>query len=127
MPSFYDMSIENHPMNRLLYIYICRVYGLKINITDASPTLFLKEYSLCIHEIFYLFVTFSVDGNWTMWSPYSACSKPCGQGIRTRTRYCTNPRPLNGGNECMGAGSDQTNCKLDDCPRNYITIILLII
>ncbi|CAG2208451.1 unnamed protein product [Mytilus edulis] len=68
------------------------------------------------HSGCYLDIKCPVDGNWTMWSPYSACSKPCGQGIRTRTRYCTNPRPLNGGNECMGAGSDQTNCKLDDCP-----------
>lgn len=72
--------------------------------------------TLVQHSSCYLDIKCPVDGNWTMWSPNSACSKQCGQGIRTRTRYCTNPRPLNGGNDCIGSSTDQTNCKLADCP-----------
>lgn len=57
-----------------------------------------------------------VDGNWTMWSPYSACSKPCGVGLRERSRSCTNPRPRNGGNDCFGPDKEQISCELEICP-----------
>ena len=59
----------------------------------------------------------SVHGNWTMWSPYSRCSKACGPGIRTKTRSCTNPRKAHGGNDCYGVKINQTDCNLQDCPR----------
>lgn len=57
-----------------------------------------------------------IHGNWTMWSPYSTCSKACGPGIRTKTRSCTNPRKAHGGNDCYGVKINQTDCNLRDCP-----------
>merc|ERR1719369_436874 len=44
-----------------------------------------------------------VDGNWSKWGPWSACSN----GGRTRTRRCDNPPPSGGGKNCPGL-SDET-------------------
>ena len=41
-----------------------------------------------------------VDGQWTEWSPWGYCDQSCGEGIRIRTRDCSNPRPENGGQKC---------------------------
>ncbi|KAF8386635.1 adt-1 [Pristionchus pacificus] len=57
-----------------------------------------------------------VDGNWAEWTGWSPCSDACG-GHSSRTRYCTNPRPTNGGNQCFGPDfelqpcADLPNCK----------------
>ena len=42
-------------------------------------------------------------------SAFSACSKTCGGGIRTRT--CTNPEPRNGGRGCVGKSQETCNTK----------------
>ncbi|MCJ8731197.1 hypothetical protein PDJAM_G00196670 [Pangasius djambal] len=47
-----------------------------------------------------------VDGNWSCWSEWSACS---GQ-TKKRTRQCTNPVPRNGGGSCQGIHEDSTDC-----------------
>ncbi|XP_038045102.1 SCO-spondin-like [Patiria miniata] len=41
-----------------------------------------------------------VNGNWTMWTPWSECDHSCGGGIQYRLRTCTNPPPKNGGLSC---------------------------
>ncbi|XP_072543713.1 complement component C8 beta chain [Salminus brasiliensis] len=48
----------------------------------------------------------AVDGNWSCWSEWSACS---GQTKR-RTRQCTNPAPQNGGVPCRGVREETTDC-----------------
>ncbi|KAK1797435.1 hypothetical protein P4O66_008812 [Electrophorus voltai] len=48
----------------------------------------------------------TVDGNWSCWSEWSACS---GQTKR-RTRHCTNPVPQNGGVACPGPLEESTDC-----------------
>ena len=35
-----------------------------------------------------------VDGQWSLWSPWTACSTPCGPGERQRMRSCTRYLPL---------------------------------
>ncbi|XP_031556840.1 uncharacterized protein LOC116293538 isoform X2 [Actinia tenebrosa] len=59
-----------------------------------------------------------MQGNYTEWSAWSKCSKPCGEGERFRTRNCTNPPPAWGGLDCRFEGNDreQENCKIRDCP-----------
>jgi len=52
-----------------------------------------------------------VDGGWSKWT---ACSKACGNGTRTRT--CTNPRPQYGGKSC--SGRNNTWCIVKHCPVN---------
>ena len=44
----------------------------------------------------------SVDGNWSDWSRWSYCDKPCGKGVRLRRRNCDSPKPENGGADCLG-------------------------
>jgi len=46
----------------------------------------------------------AVDGAWSSWS---ACSKICGGGQKTRT--CTNPAQANGGKECQGDSTEDCN------------------
>ncbi|XP_052813120.1 thrombospondin-2-like [Mya arenaria] len=57
-----------------------------------------------------------VDGQWAEWSTWSVCPVTCGNGTRTRTRLCSNPAPVHGGDDCMGNGTDITTCVLDPCP-----------
>lgn len=57
-----------------------------------------------------------MDGNYTNWSGFSPCSVSCGEGMKTRTRSCSNPRPQHGGDHCQGDPSDTQNCFLRHCP-----------
>ena len=58
-----------------------------------------------------------VDGNYTTWSNWTACSATCGEGTTTRTHSCTNPPPLHGGKDCTEIGSniEIQPCKNQDC------------
>ncbi|XP_038063563.1 A disintegrin and metalloproteinase with thrombospondin motifs 6-like isoform X2 [Patiria miniata] len=58
----------------------------------------------------------SVNGGWSPWSPFGACSVTCGGGQRTRTRTCTNPTPQNGGLPCFGSGTSSQVCNTQACP-----------
>ncbi|MDP3900083.1 MAG: MopE-related protein, partial [bacterium] len=57
-----------------------------------------------------------VDGDWTIWSTWSACSVACGGGTQDRTRACTNPAPSNGGADCAGAAAESQACNTQVCP-----------
>ncbi|XP_065641710.1 fibrillin-1 isoform X2 [Hydra vulgaris] len=56
-----------------------------------------------------------VNGGWTQWTPWSLCSQPCQNGVKTRYRSCTNPVPKNGGLPCNGSNTDKIPCFLDKC------------
>ncbi|XP_013411289.1 uncharacterized protein LOC106174328 isoform X4 [Lingula anatina] len=58
-----------------------------------------------------------VDGNWGPWLAWSACSKSCESGTRTRSRVCNNPAPANGGATCPGDSSEMENCNTQQCIR----------
>lgn len=55
------------------------------------------------------------DGAWTQWNSWSECSKTCSNGIRFRTRSCTNPAPQFGGKNCKGDHHETKKCHLADC------------
>ena len=59
---------------------------------------------------------FPVDGGWSSWTTWSACSATCGGGVRTRTRNCTSPAPANGGAPCAGDGAQSLGCHDYGCP-----------
>lgn len=69
-----------------------------------------------------------MQGNYTEWSAWSKCSKPCGEGERFRTRNCTNPPPAWGGLDCRFEGNDreQENCKIKDCPGKLFALVITI-
>lgn len=55
------------------------------------------------------------DCRWYDWSPWSYCSKSCGQGWKSRKRTVA-LQPRHGGLECDGASEDFDHCNEVDCP-----------
>ena len=58
---------------------------------------------------------YSGDGVWSEWSPWSTCSKTCGDGKMTRQRKCDSPPPAFGGAYCAGNESASIYCKQAEC------------
>ncbi|XP_065552177.1 A disintegrin and metalloproteinase with thrombospondin motifs 13 isoform X5 [Lathamus discolor] len=56
-----------------------------------------------------------VHGQWSGWSPLSSCSRSCGGGVAIRQRFCNNPRPAFGGQECHGASIQVEMCNTQAC------------
>ena len=63
-----------------------------------------------------------IDGGWTAWSQWSACSASCSEGVggsfsgvRSRKRSCTNPPPSPDGALCEGATVQTMVCSVQ-CP-----------
>jgi hypothetical protein len=56
-----------------------------------------------------------VDGDWSLWSEWSECSRTCGGGIRRSLRSCTNPEPKNGGKLCKGDRIRYESCNSHSC------------
>ena len=59
---------------------------------------------------------FTVDGGLSDWSEWGLCTQTCGTGEEQRTRTCTNPTPLYGGNDCVGSLTDVQPCNTQQCP-----------
>ena len=71
--------------------------------------------------------TFSaVDGGWSLWTPYSDCSRTCGVGSQERTRECNAPAPENGGKDCEGESRERKTCSEAPCESKLEIIITTI-
>ncbi|XP_032380766.1 hemicentin-1 isoform X2 [Etheostoma spectabile] len=57
-----------------------------------------------------------VDGKWSSWVSWGACSVSCGGGTRQRTRLCASPAPQHGGRQCEGNDVYIDFCNSDPCP-----------
>ena len=74
-------------------------------------------------NVYYCIIWFvSVDGAWSEWHQWGACSIPCGgSGTRMRFRTCTNPEPQYGGNACEGDLSENGECGTESCNGELVT------
>ena len=70
---------------------------------------------------------FTVDGGYSDFGDWSACSADCGRGTQTRTRTCTNPAPAHGGADCVGDSSEARECNTHACPGNVLWLLSSIV
>ena len=61
----------------------------------------------------FVLCSFSVDGSWSTWTPWTSCSQSCGPGSTTRTRSCSAPKA--GGKPCLGKGQEVQDCETRKC------------
>ncbi|XP_052700326.1 coadhesin-like isoform X2 [Crassostrea angulata] len=59
-----------------------------------------------------------VNGGWSRWHTQSKCSVSCGGGVKVQVRYCDNPPPRSGGQQCSGVSTQSVPCKTRLCPVN---------
>ncbi|XP_053407365.1 uncharacterized protein LOC123547104 [Mercenaria mercenaria] len=57
----------------------------------------------------------AVDGTWSGWSLWEACSTTCDVGIQRRHRNCSNPVPLGNGRQCLGLDNEHRLCMSGSC------------
>ncbi|XP_031571626.1 SCO-spondin-like isoform X2 [Actinia tenebrosa] len=57
-----------------------------------------------------------VNGSWSIWTPWEACSVTCGGGSQSRNRTCSNPPPSFGGLDCTGVNKETRKCGTKYCP-----------
>ena len=67
------------------------------------------------------YLLLAVDGGYTNWSEWEACSVTCGGGSQKRSRTCTNPPPSGDGQTCLqqslGPAEETQECNAKDCRK----------
>ena len=71
----------------------CYIYYLKY--LYYSPHLYIILPSLIFFSLLI------VDGLWSQWSIFGACTKNCDGGQQIRSRLCNSPMPESGGLHCL--------------------------
>ena len=62
-----------------------------------------------------------VDGGWSAWDTWTACSHTCGTGHQYRWRSCGSPSPAHGGKPCGGNKTEKRQCVVRSCPGRVLT------
>ncbi|XP_033637175.1 SCO-spondin-like [Asterias rubens] len=70
----------------------------------------MKEYTTCNTH------TCPIHGGYSLWTPWSQCTKSCGGGQTQRTRQCDSPAPSLDGNPCVGTTIEKRLCSAFYCP-----------
>lgn len=66
----------------------------------------------CYFEHHFLCEDVPINGNWSEWTTWSACSVTSGDGSQSRFRSCDSPPPSNGGTDCMGVNTEDKFCNI---------------
>lgn len=56
-----------------------------------------------------------IDGGFAEWGEFGECDKPCGGGVKKKTRACSNPYPQFGGKQCEGQALITEACNIKPC------------
>ncbi|CAH1800919.1 unnamed protein product [Owenia fusiformis] len=67
--------------------------------------------------------SYNVNGSWSAWSFWSACSKLCDDGTQLRHRSCDWPETANDGAPCKGPTLEQRSCKQQPCAECSTLIV----
>ena len=59
----------------------------------------------------------TVHGGWSDYGDWGECE--CKTGTESRTRRCTNPAPLHGGDTCEGDANEMRNCNTVSCNNSH--------
>lgn len=81
-------------------------------------TVLVKSERAIRNDPFFLW-SILVDGNFTEWGAWGACSQTCGNGTQIRLRNCTNPPPAHGGLDCVGERNQSQECYTGPCPGRF--------
>ena len=57
-----------------------------------------------------------IDGGFSEWGAWTACSTNCGDGVKHRYIFCSDPYPMYGGASCEGDMVEQMSCNDGSCP-----------
>ena len=96
-------------MDLSLTDFISVIIGRNINSFYCTKWTVADTLVLCYFEI-------PVDGGWSAWTDWGACTVTCGTGSQERIHTCTNPPPANGGVICSGVPAETQPCATDPCP-----------
>ena len=66
---------------------------------------------------YYVCIIYIVDCQWNSWGSYSACSKTCGGGTKTKSR--TKSVDENSTGSCSGSSTSTTGCNAQECPGKF--------
>ena len=133
---YYTLSLslsklcQNHERCERLYGLLERIIK-KINSKDGVKSVNQSSINISCLSLIRLFswqigpfLTFfdaifscAVDGGWSNFGYWSACSARCGGGIQKRRRTCTNPPPSNGGKCCNGDNLEVKLCNTKPCGK----------
>merc|ERR1712179_420155 len=84
---------------------------------DDSGEMIPEKWGICAY---YCDIYEPVDCVWGDYGKWSACSKSCGGGEKTRSRAKATEK-VNGGHECLGEATQTESCNEDACPdSNWI-------
>ena len=100
-------------------IYTALVKLVKIFFNSVSKKRFLVSNQFYETELKFSFSSKVVNGGYSKWTSWSACSAKCGSGVRERERTCTNPKPqADGAKDCsaIGDATQVVKCKVKECP-----------
>ncbi|XP_053385076.1 netrin receptor UNC5B-a-like [Mercenaria mercenaria] len=59
----------------------------------------------------------AIDGSWSGWAHWEACSSTCDVGMQRRQRNCSNPHPSGNGRQCLGVDNEQRFCYSGPCSK----------
>lgn len=82
----------------------------------------LHTHTHTIMQIFLCNFLQIVDGAWSHWGSWGACSTTCGAGVHIRSRSCDSPTPAYGGHNCKGSNHQSHRCNLRPCPSTSFII-----